>query len=300
MKKLKIIHLLFLLPFVSSVAYASESDSLSEIGDNLDLIAVLETFKNSSSIKAFEEKINSTDEKINNLDLNEDGNIDYIQVIDTRENNSHAIILRVDINEKESQDIAVIEIEKKSPESVSIQIVGDTEIYGNDYLIEPVIQDNKKESTLKVNTIIYVNVWHWTPIRHLYSPSYVLWISPYKWQHYPKYWKTWNPYNRHTYYNFHRHHHNHYHIVNHHHSNHAHQLYHKHRKHTVLIKHHHNHHSNHKVAHKTKTNKHVVKKNNTQHRSNHNKATSKKKKKVKKQNATKKNRHVKKEPAKRR
>ncbi len=286
MKNLKIIHLLFLLPFVSSLTYASESDSLNEIGDNLDLFSVLETFKNSNSIKIFEEKLNSKDEKLNNLDLNEDGIVDYIQVIDTKENSSHAIILKIDLDENESQDIAVIEIEQKSTESVSIQIVGDIDIYGNDYLIEPIIEDSKTESFLKVHTILYVNVWHWNSIRYLYAPSYVVWRSPYKWKHYPTNWKTWRPYNRYTYYNFHKHNHKHYHIVNHHQSTHSHALYQKHRTHCKAITQHPHHHSNHKAGHNTKTNKQVVKKNHTPHHANHNKTHPKAKSQQTKTNKT--------------
>jgi len=255
MKNLKFKHLFLLLSFVSTISYASEADSLNKIGDNLDLFAVLETFKNSNSIKTFEEKLNTQNKKINNLDLNEDGYVDYIQVIDNAENNSHAIILRIDINEKETQDIAVIEIEKTNENTASIQIVGDIDLYGLNYLVEPKSNENKTESILKSNAILYLNVWHWHPIQHLYSPSYVLWISPYRWNHHPHHWKTWKPYQRHTYYSFHKPHHHHYYVAHHHHSNHAHKLYQKHRKHSIAIKKHHNHHSNHKVAHKTNTHK---------------------------------------------
>jgi len=291
MKNLKFKHLFFLLSFVSTVGYTTESDSLNKIGDNLDLFAVLETFKNSPSIKVFEEKLNSQSDKINNLDLNEDGAIDYIQVVDNKENNSHAIILRIDINEKEIQDIAVIEIEKINENTATIQIVGDVDLYGDDYLVEPKLNENKTESILKPNTILYVNVWHWHPIQHIYSPSYVLWISPYRWNHHPRHWKTWKPYQRHVYYNFHKRHHRHYHVAHHHHSNHAHKLYQKHRKHSVVIKKHHNHHSNHKTIHKTNTHKPGLKqKKNVKHTKIKKQQSSKSKPhtKVKKQQTNKK------------
>lgn len=261
MKNLKFKHLFFLLSFVSTVSYATESDSLTKIGDNLDLYAVLETFKTASSIETFEEKLNSKTEKINNLDLNEDGEVDYIQVIDKKENNSHAIILRVDMSETESQDVAVIEIEKTNANTASLQIIGDTELYGTNYILEPKAAENTTESITKLNALIYVNVWHWRPIRHIYSPSYTLWVSPYRWRQYPRRWKPWKPYNRYVYFNFHKRHHHGYHIVHHHHSKHAHGMYKKHRRHCVAIKHHHNHHSHYKSGHKTPHHKHKAKTN---------------------------------------
>tara|TARA_B110000037_G_scaffold223175_1_gene303263 strand:- start:8279 stop:8527 length:249 start_codon:yes stop_codon:yes gene_type:complete len=61
------------------VSHAEESDSLGILGDNLDLNAVLETFRTAESIEKFENSLNSPENKINNLDLNEDDQIDYIK-----------------------------------------------------------------------------------------------------------------------------------------------------------------------------------------------------------------------------
>ena len=151
MKYLKFKYLFLLLSFASTVGHTAVSDSLIKIGDHLDLATVLATFKNSTSIKDFEERINSQSGKINYLDLNEDDKVDYIQVIDRKENNSHAIILRIDINEKETQDVAVIEIEKTNENTATIQIVGDIDLYGDSYIIEPKLNENNIESLLKPN-----------------------------------------------------------------------------------------------------------------------------------------------------
>ena len=51
-------------------------------GDNFSLEGALELFKKSSSPEEFERLLNSSDSKVNNLDLNEDGFVDYIKVID--------------------------------------------------------------------------------------------------------------------------------------------------------------------------------------------------------------------------
>ena len=51
-------------------------------GDNFSLEGALELFKQAESPEHFEELLNKEDHQVNNLDLNEDGDIDYIRVID--------------------------------------------------------------------------------------------------------------------------------------------------------------------------------------------------------------------------
>lgn len=68
--------------------------------------------------------INSEDNHVNNLDLNADGDIDYIKVIDKSDGDVHAFVLQVIVSETENQDIAVIEMEKteknRSPYKLSV------------------------------------------------------------------------------------------------------------------------------------------------------------------------------------
>ena len=68
--------LLLCLSFIASSAIASDVDSTGLEGDNLDLNAVLEIFKDSESPEDFEKKLNSESTNVNNLDLNEDGDVD--------------------------------------------------------------------------------------------------------------------------------------------------------------------------------------------------------------------------------
>ena len=51
-------------------------------GDYFSLEGALELFKKSSSPEEFERMLNDEDSKVNNLDLNGDGDIDYLRVID--------------------------------------------------------------------------------------------------------------------------------------------------------------------------------------------------------------------------
>ena len=281
MKLLKTITFFFTAFLISSSAFASNSDSFGVIGDNLDLNVVLDAFKNSESPEAFEKTINDQSQKINNIDLDEDGNVDYIQVIDNSEENAHAIILRIDLSETESQDVAAIEIEKTDDNTARIQIVGDEEIYGTNYIIEPLQTSINTKNIYSQHTTTFVNVWHWRSVKFIYGPKYVRYASPYTWHRYPKYWKPWRPYRWNTYHNFHKHHRNHYHVTHIHHGHKAHKVYYKHRKTCAKIKHHKKHHSykGHTSHNGPKTNNHK----NTQgqkkqnQKANHKKGTQSKK-----------------------
>ena len=63
-------------------AFSYSYSQTSSDGDDLNLMDVLELFKDSDSMEEFENALNSSDNPVNNLDLNDDGKVDYIQVID--------------------------------------------------------------------------------------------------------------------------------------------------------------------------------------------------------------------------
>ncbi len=112
-------------------------DSLGLPGDNLDLAAVLNIFKESKNVEDFEKNLNNADNKVNNLDLNHDGKVDYIRVIETGNDTLHNLILQVPVSRSQSQDVAVIQIQKKGDKTIHLQIVGDETLYGKNYIIEP-------------------------------------------------------------------------------------------------------------------------------------------------------------------
>src|SRR5689334_6340627 len=106
-------------------------------GDNFDLSGALDLFKQSESPEAFEQKLNNESNKVNNLDLNGDGEIDYIRVIDKQEGDVHAFILQDVVSETENQDVAVIEVEREGSQNATVQIVGDKDLYGEETIVEP-------------------------------------------------------------------------------------------------------------------------------------------------------------------
>lgn len=167
-------------------------------GDHFSLEGALSLFKEAKSLEAFEKSLNSEDNYVNNLDLNDDGKTDYVRVLDNMDGDVHAIILQVPINENESQDIAVIEIEKTGANNAVLQIVGDEDVYGEQTIVEPFEEegsnDGKGGPSVEMGTNrLIVNVWFWSPVRFIYAPGYRVWTSPWRWAHYPRWWNPWRP-----------------------------------------------------------------------------------------------------------
>ena len=160
-------------------------------GDHFSLEGALELFKKSESPEEFEKLLNSPDSRVNNLDLNGDGYIDYIRVLDRYKGNVHAFILRAVISERETQDIAVIELEKLGNGRAVLQIVGNEDIY----VVETIIEPTREVRTYAGSTYSprVVNVWAWPSVQYVYSPYYDGWVSPWDWHHRPIWWHSWRP-----------------------------------------------------------------------------------------------------------
>lgn len=186
----------FLAAFLFTAAAAQAGavfvpDSTGLPGDNFSLEGALELFKKSSSPEEFEKMLNSEDSKVNNLDLNNDGEIDYVRVIDKNEGNVHAFILQDAVSENESQDIAVIELEKTGTDNAIAQIVGDEDIYGEETILEP--KEEVKANAGTTTNVVVTNVWAWPTVRYVYAPAYTVWVSPWGWRTRPVWWRPWHP-----------------------------------------------------------------------------------------------------------
>lgn len=160
-------------------------------GDNFSLEGALELFKKSQSPEEFEKMLNSEDSKVNNLDLNGDGYIDYIRVIDRNEGNVHTFAMQAIISDTETQDVAVIALEKNEDGKAVLQIIGDEDVYGTETIIEPTQQVRVNAGTSTASTT--VNVWAWPAVQYVYSPSYAVWVSPWSWSVRPVWWSHWSP-----------------------------------------------------------------------------------------------------------
>ena len=170
-------------------------------GDNLDLYAVLDLFQKSKTIEDFEKSLNEEETGINNLDLDLNNKVDFIKVVTKQNENDFTFILQVDVSEKEIQDVAVILVSKDKDGKVTMQIVGDKDLYGKDYVVEPKAAapsvtanpaytgpDPVTVTTPASTTVVVVES---TPIvQYVYSPVYVPYYPPYYYGYYPPYFRA--------------------------------------------------------------------------------------------------------------
>jgi hypothetical protein len=193
----------------------SSVDSTGLPGDDFSLEGALELFQKATSPEQLEQWLNDENLHVSNLDLNEDGEVDYIRVLDQQIGNDHALILQVPLNSQESQDVAVIELSQLTPDSAIVQIVGDESLYGGEIIIEPSIEFESEFKKVKGPSLERfsllrkcVNVWRWSCVQFIYRPAYKIWVSPYHWQYYPAYWKPWkrHHWHRHWWYCHQQHH----------------------------------------------------------------------------------------------
>ena len=199
-----------------------EQEKLNLPGDNLNLYAVLKLFQDSKTLEGFEKSLNDSTTKINNLDLNGDDKIDYLRVVDKPDGDVHNITLKDAISKTEDQDVAVFVVQKKSNGQAQIQLIGDEDLYGKDYIIEP----NTDASTsaapssetpnpgytptavlangeaIPIQTTTEYEIASWPVIEYIYVPTYNPWISPWNWDYYPDYWRPWRPHYWHYYYGY--------------------------------------------------------------------------------------------------
>lgn len=215
-------------------------DSTGLPGDHFSLEGAVELFKKAASPEEFEKLLNTEANTVNNLDLNEDGETDYIRVIDHMEGNAHAIVLQVPVSETESQDVAVIEIEKTGEETATLQILGDEDLYGKQVIAEPFEEEAPRQNRngpAQVQPVvrIVVNVWAWPAVRFVYRPGYVVYVSPWRWRAYPGWWRPWRPHPWRVYHLRVRPYRAHCHVVTTHRVVHAHRVYAPRRTHSTVV-----------------------------------------------------------------
>ncbi|MBO7457651.1 MAG: hypothetical protein J6T80_00140 [Paludibacteraceae bacterium] len=135
----------------------------------LDLNAVAAAFAESRSVREFEQLLNSSRYMINNLDLNHDGWIDYLRVIETYQGYYHACLIQACLAPGIFQDVATVVAERRS-DRLYVEVVGDRYLYGYNYIVRPVFIKR-------------------SPMWDTYGVSnYSCWSSPYYYGYYPSYY----------------------------------------------------------------------------------------------------------------
>lgn len=243
MKTQKINRLICLFILMTGWIVAQGQNQWEVPGDHFSLEGALELFKKSNSPQEFEKMLNDPDSKVNNLDLNGDGYIDYMRVIDMTEKNVHVFVIQAVISERESQDVAVITLEKLANGKAVLQITGDEDIYGIETIIEPTQEVRTYGGTRSRR--MEVNVWSWPSVQYIYSPYYSVWISPWGWSHRPVWWHTWRPVVYYDYYAYWSPYRRHYTPCYTHRVVYAHHIYRPHRTSSVIVHSRHNKHITH-------------------------------------------------------
>lgn len=199
--KTKIIAILVAI-FTAAGVYAQGNYSVRAVGydvsDNLDLEAVSYIFGESSNLQDFEARLNDPRMQISNLDLNGDGYVDYLRVVEVYESGMHLITIQAVLDQNVFQDVATIDVGRDNRGSFYVQVIGDPYIYGPNYIIEPAYA-----------RIPIIFSW-------FVRPSYVVWHSPYYWGYYPSRYHHYHcistfSYNRYLYRHVDYHVHNYYH-----------------------------------------------------------------------------------------
>ena len=99
----------------------------------LDLQAVGGLVQKAKDGEDLERLLNDSKTGINNLDLDEDGKVDYIKVTEYGSGDNRGFSLTVELSEEEEQEIATIDIEKTGTETATVQTHGNPHIYGNNH-----------------------------------------------------------------------------------------------------------------------------------------------------------------------
>lgn len=144
----------------------------SEAAEGLDLHVVSELFKDAENLEEFEKSLNDPDTGVNNLDLDGDGNVDFIRVVEEVADDNHLIILQAALGKDEFQDVCTIEVEKSGEEQYNMQVHGNEVIYGADYYVAP--------------TVVHIHTW--PLIGWMYRPYYRPYRSAFYFGVYPRWW----------------------------------------------------------------------------------------------------------------
>lgn len=137
----------------------------------LDLQAVAAAFAQSSSVQEFERMLNNASYMLSNLDLNRDGYVDYLRVLETVEGRAHVFLIQAVLARNIYQDVATVVAEVSGVRSAYVQVIGSEYLYGPRFIIQP--------TYITIPAIF----------AHLCKQAYRPWSSPWYWDHFPSYYK---------------------------------------------------------------------------------------------------------------
>jgi len=150
--------------------YVSNSQQY-DVSDYLDLEAVASVFAQSRNIDDFENRLNDYRNQVSNLDLNNDGYVDYLRLVKLYDRNAHVILIQAVLGNNYYQDVATVVVGRDPYNRDYIQFIGDSYLYGDGYILEPVFQTRPR-----------IVSWLWGNPNRVY-------VSKYYWGYYPRYYR---------------------------------------------------------------------------------------------------------------
>ena len=163
------------VPTASATAQTAKATG-DDAAAGLDLAAVSEVFGESKDLEDFEKRLNDPDAGINNLDLDKNGDVDFIRVVEQGSDDARLVLLQAALGEDEFQDVATIEVEKSGPESYTMQLHGNEDLYGAEYYLVPTVHVH----------LFPVITWMYRPAWRPYAPVWRFGV-------YPRGWRPWHP-----------------------------------------------------------------------------------------------------------
>lgn len=173
-KTLKIIIGVFIFVFLWMFLFGSKSkprygdvniQAVATAADGLNLKGVGEYVKQAKDAEDLEKLLNKPG-GVNNLDLNEDGKVDYIHVTEYGNEQAKGFSLTVQPEAGETQEVATIDIEKAG-EKANVEVHGNEQIYGRNH--------HYHSSHLLTNFLL---------MSYLFSP-HRMFFSPFGYGYYP-------------------------------------------------------------------------------------------------------------------
>lgn len=164
-------------PYQQTQPTVSVTPEVANLGDNLDLQALGELVRNSTSAQDIENKLNQ-DGSINNLDLNNDSQVDYIKVTEYGTGAQRGFSFTVDVANGQTQEIATIEV-AQGANNAQMNIQGNQQLYGN---------NGYYQSSYSLSDLMIMH--------YLFAPHRP-YYSPYHYGYYPSYYHSYRsrPYN---------------------------------------------------------------------------------------------------------
>lgn len=157
----------------------------------LDLQAVAAAFAESRSVQEFEMLLNSNRYMINNLDLNGDGYIDYLRVLETRQGYFHAFLIQACIAPTLFQDVATLVAERRA-RNLYVEVIGDPYLYGYNYIVRPTFVNRPplwdafgRPTYVPWDSPYYYGNWphHYQPLAPVYLTHYQAYVDTYMHNH---------------------------------------------------------------------------------------------------------------------